>query len=158
MDRETIPQQKRSLGADFWWPMILGLILLIFNVIFYFQAYFAHVLGQSVLDGKSYFSVGFSFLLFYFLGFSLISLLRKQGVWIVRAPLRLSVTTGQISIFPVIFVSLVIGLIGGGLDYLADALTLAPLIGCSEVLAGVGGAQLGRLIGNLFLHRQSTSD
>lgn len=151
---QALPSGQHRVRTDLWLSPLLGLILLVFNVGFYFQAPLARALGWPVLDGPGFFGIWLLSLLLCFLTFFFVGLLRGRVMWDASAASRLSVIAGQIGILPVIVVSVVIGMLGGGLDYFADGLTLAPLIGCSEILAGVGGAQVGRVIGSHFLYRR----
>lgn len=159
MAQESARQHKRRLGADFWLSIILGLILLIFNAVYYFQFPLAKYLGWNLLVNEDWALQWLSYLLLCFLGFFLIGLLRGHVIWNASAAARLSVTAGLIGILPVIAVSLVLGVVLGGLEgatYIADGLELAPFLGCSEILMSVGAAQLGRVIGSRFLRRRPT--
>ena len=105
--QEISHQHELNLGAGFWLSIILGLVLLILNAGFYFQAPLAQFMGWSVLDGAGFFSVWLAYLLFCLLGFFIIGLLRGRVTWNASAATRLSVTAGLIGMLPVIAASLV---------------------------------------------------
>ena len=157
-------QQQQVRLADYLWGMILGPVLLILNAGFYFQGSLAQFLGWNVLDGTGFFSVWLLYLLLCFFGFFLIGLLRGRATWDASAAARLSVTAGLVGILPVIIVSLIVGLVLivrrdlAGAFFLADALSLAPILGASEILVSVGGVQLGRVIGSRFLYRRPRAE
>lgn len=154
MARQLLRQHELNLGTDFWLSLILGLVLLILDAGFYFQVPLAQFLGLGVLYSEDWALLWPLYFPFIFFGFFIIGLLRGRIAWNANAATRLSVTAGLIGILPVIVVSVVIGVIGGGLDYLADGINLAPIIGCAEILVSVAGIQLGRVIGSRLLRRQ----
>jgi cation transport ATPase len=151
---QALPTGHHRVRTGLWLSMLLGLLLLVFNTGFYFQAPLTRALGWRILDGPGFFAVWLASLLLCFLTFFLVGLFRGRILWNTSAATQLSMTTGLIGILPVIVVSVVIGVIGGGPDYFADGLTLAPLIGCSEILVNAGGAQVGRMIGSRFRCKQ----
>ena len=154
MTQQLLRQHKLNLGTDFWLSVILGFVLIILNAAFYFQVPLARFLGWSVLYNKDWAWLLLLYFLPIFFGFFLIGLLIGRVTWNASAVTRLSVASGIIGILPVIVASVVIGMIGGGLDYFADGVYLAPVVGCSEILVSVVGVQLGRVIGSRFLHRR----
>lgn len=158
MAQQLWRQHKLNLGTDFWLSVILGFILIILNAAFYFQAPLARFIGLDALYNEDWAWLLLLYFLFIFFGFFLIGLLMGRVIWNASAATRFSVTAGTIGILPVIVVSVVIGMIGGGLDYFADGIYLAPVIGCSEILVSIVGVRLGRVIEGRFLHRQPRPD